>query len=140
MLQGVHNSHLNRAWAACQPILGLFNCTESLLQCLLVSVESWLQGIPSEKLLSANEQRVFGCPEGLEENWEGIVEIQVSLPVAGSKSNHVKRVCVSDLTCSAPHLAQSWMSTVGFFLLIVNFFSVDRQDEREAEMGFGKKG
>lgn len=80
-----------------------------------MSVESWLQGIPSGKLLIANEQQVFGCPEGLEENWERIVEIQVSLPVAGSKSGHVTRVCVSDLTRSASHLAQSWMSSVGFF-------------------------
>lgn len=104
-----------------------------------MSVESWLQGIPSEKLSIANEQQVFGCPEGLEENWECIVEIQVSLPMSGSKSGHVTRVCVSDLTHSASHLAQSWMSSVGFFLLLVNFF-VERRDEREAEMCFGIKG
>lgn len=114
----MQNHHLNRVWAACQPILELFNCTESLLQCLLVSVESWLQGIPSEKLPIANEQQVFGCPEGLEENWECIVEIQVSLPVAGSKSGHVTSVGVSDLTCSASHLAQSCILWFFFFLLI----------------------
>lgn len=93
-----------------------------------MSAESWLQGIPSEKLPIANERQVFGCPEGLEENWECIVEIQVSLPAAGSKSGHVTRVCVIDLTHSASHLAQScilwgFFLLVGFFLLIV--FSVN---------------
>lgn len=128
MLQGAQSHHLNRAWAACQPILGLFNCTESLLQCLLVSAESWLQGIPPEELLIANEQQVFGCAESLEENWECIVEIQGSLPVAGSERGCITRVCVSHLTRLASHLAQNCMSSVGVFLLIVNFFFVERQE------------
>lgn len=41
--QGVRSTHLKIPQAACQSILGLFNCTESLLPCLLVRVESWLQ-------------------------------------------------------------------------------------------------
>lgn len=41
--RGARSSRLKIPQAACQSVLGLFNCSESLLPCLLVRVESWLQ-------------------------------------------------------------------------------------------------